>query len=204
MGSTRARTDPAATAASVDPGGSLDPAARARLDESLEAALARIRVRDAEDEARRVLWRTHHWPDQYERCAVVAGHRVCRRCLVLYPLALVVAALSAAGIAPWPAHLDTWFVWASAVPATVEFVAEQLGAVAHRPRRQVAVTAVLALGVGRGFAHELAGRWSPVFWGPVAVGCTIWFVAALIGRRRARARPDAAAPDPSPDTVIRR
>ena len=37
------------------------------------------------------MWLSHHWPSDYDRCAVVAGRHVCRRCLVLYPLALVAA-----------------------------------------------------------------------------------------------------------------
>ena len=36
------------------------------------------------------LWLSHHDPGAYDRCVVVAGRHVCRRCLVLYPLAFVV------------------------------------------------------------------------------------------------------------------
>ena len=31
------------------------------------------------------LWLTHHHDDQLDRCAVVAGHHVCRRCLWFWP-----------------------------------------------------------------------------------------------------------------------
>ncbi|HET6663331.1 MAG TPA: hypothetical protein VFG94_03700, partial [Acidimicrobiales bacterium] len=34
---------------------------------------------------------SHHWPDEYDRCVTVGGRKVCRRCLVLYPTALVSA-----------------------------------------------------------------------------------------------------------------
>ena len=47
------------------------------------------------------------------------------------------------------------------------------------------VTLALGPALGTGFAHELDDRWSWVFWGPVLVFCTVWFFAALIGRRRA-------------------
>ena len=35
------------------------------------------------------MWLSHHWPSGYDRCTVIAGRHVCRRCLVLYPVALV-------------------------------------------------------------------------------------------------------------------
>ena len=37
------------------------------------------------------MWLAPHHPDQYDRCVTVGDRHVCRRCLVLYP----VAALSA-------------------------------------------------------------------------------------------------------------
>lgn len=176
---------------------SLDPSAAAVFDARFDAAVAAVAERRAEherhDRARRILWRTHHWPDQYERCTVIAGRHVCRRCLTLYPLAFLVAAAAAWGLSPWPVAVDPALIWLSALPATVEFVAEQTGLVRYSPRRQVLVTALLALGVGRGFAHELDTRWSPLFWGPVAVGSTIWFVAALVGRRRASGHADSVS-----------
>ena len=70
------------------------------------------------------------------------------------------------------------------MPATVDFVLEQLGVIRYSARRQVAVTLLLAPALGSGFAHELDDTWSWKFWGPVLVLSTIWFVAALAGRRR--------------------
>ena len=49
------------------------------------------------------MWLSHHWPPDYDRCAVVAGLHVCRRCLVLYPLARVVDA--GRGLGWWS---DAW------------------------------------------------------------------------------------------------
>ena len=146
------------------------------------------RARAAEDAratARRRLWLTHHWPDEYDRCAVVAGRHVCRRCLALYPLAFAVLAVLASGVVAWPAALDPWLVWVLCIPATVEFLAEKLGGVAYDARRQVVVTMAVAVALGRGRALELDERWSPTFWGPVAVFGSIWFLAAASAARRA-------------------
>ena len=139
---------------------------------------------DARHDARRHLWLTHHWLDEYHRCAVVAGRHVCRRCLALYPLALAVVAVLASGIVAWPAALDPWLVWVLCVPATVEFLAEKLAGVAYDARRQTIVTLAVAVALGRGLALELDGRWSPTFWGPVIVFGTIWFLAAASAARR--------------------
>ena len=65
-----------------------------------------------------------------------AGRHVCRRCLVLYPLALVAAVLASAGVS-WPDRVDGWLCWLLPLPAVVEFVGEQLGLLRHRPARLV-------------------------------------------------------------------
>jgi hypothetical protein len=163
----------------------LPPDAQARFD----ATVADILDRRADEAGRRALWRTHHHPDQYERCTVVAGRHVCRRCLTLYPTAFLVAVLTLLGRSPWPEGLDLWFIWLPCLPATVDFVGEQLGWFRYSARRQFWATLLLAPALGRGIGHELQNSWSWEMWGPVLVFCTIWFVAALLGhRRRAVAR----------------
>ena len=47
---------------------------------------------------------SHHFPEDYDRCAVVAGFHVCRRCLVLYPVALVTGVVISLG-SWWPDSL---------------------------------------------------------------------------------------------------
>ena len=154
------------------------------LDERFDAALAEIEARRAEDAARAGLWLSHHPPDEYDRCTVIAGRHVCRRCLALYAASLAVAVVMLAGVTLWPARFDLWVIWLLCLPATVDFVGEQLGWFAYSPRRQLAVTLLLGPALGAGFAHELADRWTWEFWGPVLVFCTVWFVAALVGRHR--------------------
>ena len=45
------------------------------------------------------MYLSHHWPSDYDRCAVVGGMHICRRCLVLYPVALVAGLV--VGIGSW-------------------------------------------------------------------------------------------------------
>jgi len=164
----------------VDPAAVIDP----QLDERFDAALAAIEGRESERAAGKAMWHAHHWPEEYDRCVTVAGRPVCRRCLTLYPTAIGVAIAALAGAVLWPARLDFWLIWALSVPATVDFVLEQLGVIRYSARRQVAATLLLAPAIGSGFAHELDDSWAWEFWGPVLVFSTIWFLAALEGRRR--------------------
>ena len=152
------------------------------FEAEFERKVATIKAREEQHRAARGIWLSHHWPDEHDRCVIVAGRPVCRRCLALYPLALAVALASLGGLAPWPQSLDLWIIWALCVPATLDFASEQLELVAFSPRRQLVTTLLLAPAVGRGFAHELDDRWSPEFWGPVLVFCTIWFVITMAGR----------------------
>lgn len=153
--------------------------------DAFEQKLAEIVARDEAERASKTMWRTHHHPEGYDRCVVIAGRHWCRRCVTLYPTALVFAALSLAGVVLWPESLDLWFIWLPCIPATVEFVLEQTGVIRYSARRQFLVTLLFAPALGRGFGHELDDSWSWEFWGPVLCFCTIWFIAAVIGYRRA-------------------
>lgn len=112
------------------------------------------------------LWLSHHHPDQYGRCVVVAGRRVCRRCIVLYPLAFAVLAVS---LLSWPTALDPWVMALLPLPAVVEWWLEHLGRVAYAPGRQVATTVLLAVALGRGLARYLEDPADPWFWAMVLV-----------------------------------
>ena len=145
--------------------------------------MAEIEDRNAHERARRDMWLAHHWPDHYERCVVMAGRHVCRRCLALYPLALAVAFAALAGILLWPRSFDPGLIWLLSIPGTLEYVAEQLGVLRYHARRQIVATAVTAIALGRGMSYEFEHRWSWYFWGPLLVFGTIWFVSTIIGRR---------------------
>ncbi len=133
------------------------------------------------------MWLSHHWEqDHAERCVQVAGHPVCRRCLALYPLGLLVAVLSAAGYPPWPVEWDPAPIWILSIPATVTFIGEVLGLIAYSARWQVVTTLVAAIAYGRALGYEFVERWSPEFWEPIAVFGGLWFFAAYFGFRSNR------------------
>ena len=154
------------------------------VDAAFHEVGERHRQRSEHQQARRELWLAHHWPDRYDRCIVIAGRHVCRRCVWFYGIAFFVAALAFVGVSPWPEAFDVWAVWILPLPATLEFFAGELGLADYDARRQIAVTALMSPAVGRGMAAELSDRGSWLFWGPVLVFGTSWFVIAVIGWRR--------------------
>ena len=134
------------------------------------------------------LWLSHHWPEDYDRCIRIGRTHVCRRCLVLYPLAFGVALVALAtgsGADGWVGGpVGAWVTVLAPLPAVVEFVAEHLGALQHRPGRQVLVTIPLGVGLGVGFARYLEDLTDPVFWGAVVVYGGVCGLSALARARR--------------------
>lgn len=131
------------------------------------------------------LWRSHHWPEDDDRCVVIGGRRWCRRCSVLYPTAFGVCAVALATVGA--AVLTGWWGWLlvlAPLPAVVEFVAEHLGLVRHSPSRVVVVSALLGVGLGVGFARYLTDQTDVVFWVVAALYSSVCLAAALSGRRR--------------------
>ena len=158
-----------------------DAPTEADVDAAFDAVATR-RVETAEhDHARKALWLAHHWPERYDRCIMIGSRHVCRRCTWFYSISFAVAALGLAGISPWPTSWDLALVWLLSIPATIEFIAGELGLISYDARRQTIVTAILAPAVGRGMAAELQDQGSWLFWGPVLVFGTTWFVFAVIG-----------------------
>ena len=132
----------------------------------------------------------HHPPEAYERCIVVDGRHVCRRCSVLYPIAFAMLGLSLAGL-HWPASLDRLLLLALPLPVVLEFVLEQLGLIRYAPRRQVVVTAIAALALGQGFARYLAHGRDGIFWKMVAVNAGVCFTAFWVGTAMRNRRAEA-------------
>lgn len=128
------------------------------------------------------MWLAHHYPEDYDRCVVIGRSHVCRRCLALYPLAFVVLGVALA-VQPGRAVAIGALALLS-LPAVVELVLEQLGVIGYSPRRQVAVTLPLAVGLGAGFAAYLDDQLDPAFWGIVVLYTAICVVAVVVGRRR--------------------
>ena len=137
------------------------------------------------------MWLSHHWPPDYDRCAVVAGLHVCRRCLVLYPLALVAGiAISLGGW--WDHAWDPWVLWLFPLPGVVEFVLDNLGVIAYRPRRQVALSSAGALAAGGGYVRYLDDLTDPLVWSVLGVYTAACLSAAVVGglwKRRSAVTP---------------
>jgi hypothetical protein len=132
------------------------------------------------------MYLAHHYPDQYERCVLVGQAHVCRRCLVLYPLAI--ATLVLVVLAPVPDALQN-LVWVlGPLPAVGELLAEQFGRITYRPRRQIAVTIPLAVALGCGFGLYLDDHTSVLFWGIVVLYTGVCAGAVLWARRGSDAR----------------
>jgi hypothetical protein len=79
---------------------------------------------------------------------------VCRRCLVLYPTAILVAVVFGLWL-PWPDRLDPWLLWLLPLPVVAELAGEHLGLLRHSARRLVAVTVPLGIACGRLYLRYL-------------------------------------------------
>jgi hypothetical protein len=150
------------------------------------AAMARSTARTPSGRPARITprWLAHHLPEDYDRCVLVGRSHVCRRCLVLYPVAFAVMAVTRS----WhpPPALDVALVAGLPLPGVVEFLAEHLGAWRHSPVRQVAVTLPLAVGLGRGFARYLDSPGDALFWSTVVGYGAVCGIGAWVRQRRPR------------------
>ena len=134
------------------------------------------------------LWLSHHYPEDYDHCVQLGDRYVCRRCVVLYPLAAVALTISlaAGGVGSASSALA---LAVGGLPALVEMVGEQLGWWAYSPRRQAAVSVPLGVGVGIGLARYLEAPGDIAFW---VVVLTYAAIGALAILARSRRRADGA------------
>lgn len=133
------------------------------------------------------MWLSHHWPQDYDRCAVVGGLHICRRCLVLYPVALVSGVLISIG-SWWPEGLDPWVLWLFPLPGVIEFVLDNLRLIGYSPVRQMVLSAFGAFAAGVGYVRYLDDTFDPLVWSVVAVYTTICVLGVVVGHlRRGRA-----------------
>jgi hypothetical protein len=124
------------------------------------------------------MWLSHHWPGQYDRCAVIGGMHICRRCLVLYPLALVTGIAVSIGDW-WPHGIDPWVLWLGPLPGTIEFVLDNLALVPYRPVRQMVLSAGGAVAAGVGYTRYLDHTTDTLVWSVVGVYTAVCLAAAI-------------------------
>ncbi|MFI5041422.1 MAG: hypothetical protein ACHQNA_06175 [Acidimicrobiales bacterium] len=129
------------------------------------------------------LWLSHHPPDELDRCVVVAGQHVCRRCLLLWPLTFVALALALAGVR-WPRSADDLLLVVLPLPAVIEFVLEHAGRWPYLPRLQAVVTVPLAAALGVGFDRYLHHPGDTLFWAVTVVYSAVYALAAFSANRR--------------------
>ena len=146
-----------------------------------DAVRAQRLAAEADPVADTSMFLSHHWPSQYDRCAQVGRFHVCRRCLVLYPVAVLVCLLAALRLT-WPDRLDPWFLWLLPIAGVVEFSLDALGVIRHNATRQVVVSALLAVAYGKLLWRYANHPADGLAWTVVIVDTGICLVAALIGR----------------------
>ena len=151
---------------------------------AFEAKLAEAQANQVPPKKNGPFWLAHHWPDDYHhRCVTIAGRPVCRRCLALHPLSLIVAVAFVANVDLWPAQFDPAMIWLLSIPATIAFSGEAIRMFPYSPKWQTGTTLLAALAFGRALGYELETRWHPFFWGPLAVFGGVWFLASWHGHR---------------------
>ena len=156
----------------------------------LDALDARIALWQTDRAARAAaprapLWLTHHQREQHDRCWRAGDTLVCRRCTLLWPLALVVMVAVSAG-SWWPSAADAVLLVVLPLPGVVEFALEHFGVLAYSARRQLVLTVPVALAVGRLLARYLDDQGDALFWLVVSGYAVAMFGAAVVGHRRAR------------------
>lgn len=139
------------------------------------------------------MWLAHHYPDDYDRCSVVAGRHICRRCLWFYPACFTVAAASVAGF-HLPVGTDVWLLWLLPVPVVVEWWGEHLGRLRYSPRRSIALSLLAAPAVGRGLGRYLVHPGDGLFWSVVVAYAIVCALPLLLGASRERHSAQATQP----------
>jgi hypothetical protein len=139
------------------------------------------------------MWLSHHHREDYDRCVLVAGRHVCRRCLWFYPVCFATALLSLNGV-HWPVSWDPWLLWLLAVPVVVEWWGEHLGLIRYSAPRQVALSLLVAPAVGRGLGRYLPHPGDRLFWSVVITYAVLCLIPVLLPRIGHADEPDPPRP----------
>ncbi len=109
------------------------------------------------------LWLSHHRRGEEERCIVVGGRHICRRCVWLWPMSIVALVLSLT-VGLWPEELDALMLAMLPAPAAIELLQELRGRLAYDRVRQTVLMVPLAAAIGRGLARYLEDPGDQIFW----------------------------------------
>ena len=127
----------------------------------------------------------HHWPSENDRCTKIGTHYVCRRCVVLWPIALA-SGLIFAMLATGSFSRSTTLLVALCLPACVDFCLDNLAAIKYSPLRMQLLSIPLALGVGLGFARYFRNPSDASFWIVGIAFSAICGACALFGAHQSR------------------
>lgn len=140
------------------------------------------------------MWLSHHWPEDHDRCVRIRGRLVCRRCLVLYPIALLVVVVFGWWL-DWPERVDPWLLWLLPLPAVAELAGEQLGVLRPHAGRLVAVTVPLAVACGRLYLRYLDDGADGLVLRVVGVYLGLCVLLVVVGGVLRSRRPGSGAAD---------
>jgi len=128
------------------------------------------------------LWLSHHHEHQADRCIRVGDAHVCRRCAVLYPGMLVVAAIQLAGRIP--ADLGIVLMWVMPLGVVGEWIAEHLAGVAYSAGRQIVTTALASVSFGVALGRHVRHPFEAAATAPAVTFTVVCLVVWFIGARR--------------------
>ena len=106
-------------------------------------------------------WLSHHECSDSERCTHLGPYAVCRRCLTIWPIAVLVMAVSFGRSLPIASGYEL-ALWLS-VP-TAEFVAVHTNLTKYSPSRVWLLGASMGVGAGRLFHRYLQEPTDPISW----------------------------------------
>ncbi len=109
------------------------------------------------------LWLSHHHQAQWDRCLRLGQLRICRRCLLLWPLtyALLLAQILLRAPAAWGGDLLLPLLLA---PPVIEYLGVHAAGWTYRPWRIWLLTPLLAAAVARLLFRHMARPFDPWAW----------------------------------------
>lgn len=124
-------------------------------------------------------WRlllSHHHEDQAERCQQVFGLSVCRRCLIIYPLSLLIGVTLNTILSPLSESFAWTLVLLLPAPATFEHMGELSGTLPYAQTRATVLNVLMGIGIGVGLSALWGSTSDSIFWLPLVLYSVLWIV----------------------------